>query len=47
MHSGQKQSKDFGENSLENYLKEECLSENYQQLSFKYFVKVFSIPKLL
>ena len=32
---------------VERYLKEKCSSEHYQQLSFKYFVKSFSILKLL
>ena len=31
---------------LAKYLKEKCWSEHYQQLSFKYFVKSFSIPLL-
>ena len=31
---------------IRNYLKEKCYSEHYQQLSFKYFVISFSIPKL-
>ena len=42
----------FGDFSLTKeifriYLKEECESEHNKQLSFKYFVKSFSIPKLL
>ena len=42
--SGQKQPGNFDEISqaiakLEKYSKEECCSEHYQQLSFKYFVK--------
>ena len=31
---------------LEKILNEKCLLEHYQQLSFKYFVKAFLIPKL-
>ena len=30
---------------VEKYLNEKCSSEHYQQLSFKYFVKSFSILK--
>ena len=32
---------------LVKYLMEKCLKEHHQQLPFKYFVKSFSIPKLL
>ena len=51
-HSGQKQPDNFDEilqanAQLGKYLKEKCLSEHFQQLSFKYLVKSFSIPKLL
>ena len=43
-HSGQNQPDNFDEifqvlAQLAKYLKEKCLSEHYQQLSFKYFVK--------
>ena len=31
---------------FEKYLKEKCLSQHYQQLFLKYFVKSLSIPKL-
>ena len=30
----------------QKYLKEKCLSEYYQQLSFKYFVRICFISKL-
>ena len=33
--------------NLGKYLKEKCYSEDNQKLSNKYFVKSFSIPKLL
>ena len=52
VHSGQKQPEDFDEVlqaqvKLGNHAKEKCYSEHYQQFSFKYFVKLFLIPKLL
>ena len=51
-HSGQKQTDNFDEilqvnAHVKNYLKEKCSLEHYQQLSFKYFVKLFLIPILL
>ena len=51
-HSGQNQPDNFDEIFLlkawlAKYLKEKCWSEHYQQLSFKYLVKSFSIQKLL
>ena len=51
-HSGQRQPDNFDENFSGNallgkYLKRKCWLEQYQQLSFKYFVKSFIIPKLL
>ena len=51
-HSSQKQPDNFDEillakAKLRKYLKEKCYSELHQQLSFKYFMKSYLIPKLL
>ena len=48
--TAKKQTDTFGEIFLKNanmgkYLKEKCLSEDYQQLSIKYSVKSFLISK--
>ena len=32
---------------IRNYLNESCLSKHYHQLSFKYLVKSFKIPKVI
>ena len=36
----------FSSQKYQKYLKEKCLSEYYQQLSFKYFVRICFISKL-
>ena len=51
-HSDQKQPDKFdkifqAKAYLGKYLKEKYFSDQYQQLSFKYFVKSLSTPKLL
>ena len=51
-HRAQKRPDNFDEilqanTYLGKHLIEKCWSEHYQQLSLKYFVKLFFIPKLL